>query len=114
MEKEKMAKPWSGKVPYDERGLLAYGRAFTGAVLPDKYWRDNSVWLGTMTIMSFGRGRSSATFILTDNRGLRYDMFMKDMLYLIQNADIDRGVVTGKWTVVKRGQNYGLAYQGKE
>lgn len=60
----------------------------------------------------FSRGRSAANFDLVNaDTGARYTMFMKDFLEYIQtHGNVTEGILKGTWTVVKRGQNYGIKH----
>lgn len=72
-------------------------------------WRDNYIFTATMTVVSMSRGRSAAYFHLIDERGKQYTMFMTDMVDMVKRARmITQGVVTGRWTFQKRGNNYGV------
>ena len=95
-------------IPFDENGsLLAFpmGRKIE--------WRENYEFDETLTVESMERGRSAARFILKDEHGRRYGMFMTDMLDLIQTAElIAYGHIDARWTFVKRGSNYGIKLVG--
>jgi len=92
------------EIPFDRNGNpLSYDDR-----LKVHDYRANYEFVTTMRVVDMSRGRSAANFTLKDEKGIEYNMFMKDMLYLIQNCIIDKGVVSGKWTFVKRGNNYGI------
>jgi len=71
-------------------------------------WRDNVPFEAKMTVIGQSRGRSAVRFILEDEQGVHYYMFMTEMLALIQETTIVKGVVSGTWAFAKKGQNYGL------
>ena len=71
-------------------------------------WKDNYEFESTLTFTSYGRGRSSATFQLTDENGVNYNVFMSDMFKIVTTKNINEGKVYGKWCFRKQGQNYGL------
>jgi hypothetical protein len=77
-------------------------------------WKDNYEFRTTMTFIDYVRGRSAAYWLLSDDDDLHYTMFMKDMRDLVQNATIVKGSVSGLWTFVKRGMNYGVCYIPEE
>lgn len=71
-------------------------------------WKDNYEFEKTLTFTSYGRGRSSATFQMTDENGVNYNVFMSDMFKIVTTKKINEGKVYGKWCFRKQGQNYGL------
>ncbi|GAA4599933.1 hypothetical protein GCM10023194_80940 [Planotetraspora phitsanulokensis] len=110
------------EAPYDEQGnLLDYAptryrldeEAKRVVEVPfDCDWRRNVPFATFMTLDGMVRGRSAANFRWLDGDGHRFPMFMKDMTDLLSAATITRGVVTGRWDIVKRGANYGVRYLG--
>lgn len=97
------------KAPYSSAGHLMswVPRVPRG---DDIEWRDNTPFEATMELITYGRGMSSARFTWQDHENHQYEMFLKDMMELILKTVIDHGVVTGKWRVCKRGQNYGIQF----
>jgi hypothetical protein len=71
-------------------------------------WEENKVFNDTLTYIDYGRGRSSVTFYFKGIDDAQYPMFLTDMSSLLLNKDIIDGKVTGTWTFVKRGKNYGI------
>jgi hypothetical protein len=74
-------------------------------------WKENFIFEDDLQFLGFYRGCSSAgtTFeSLNDHR--KYTMFLKDLEELILVDGIRSGIVHGKFTFVKRGQNYGIKY----
>lgn len=104
------------KAPFDGHGnMITWVRARYRHEAQEEYdekyqWRDNVPFEATMELTSFGRGMSSARFHWVDHEGHRYEMFMKDMEKVLKSTIIDHGVVSGKWQICKRGQNYGLQF----
>ncbi|MFI6317321.1 hypothetical protein ACIBG8_07370 [Nonomuraea sp. NPDC050556] len=106
------------EAPYDQRGNLMHypedsycNDAETGTsawVPPD--WRPISTFTATLTLTGRRRGRSAAYFMWTDQDGHEWPMFLTDLDYLISSATITNGIVTGTWTVGKRGANFGVRY----
>jgi hypothetical protein len=101
---------YTGQIPFDPK---------TGNPLPyaqiaylnnrDVIWRDNEPFSATMNIVDFERGRSAAHFILKDEFGRQYVMFLTDLLYLIKNFRVESGKTTRlNWVFCKRGRNYGV------
>lgn len=95
----------SYQIPFDKHGnLLSY---------PDydvDQWKDNYVFKSKMTLVTYGRGRSSVVFIFKDNNGFKYPMFVSDFLDMTLAVTLDKGFVEGSFTFVKKGSNYGLKY----
>jgi hypothetical protein len=99
-------KIYQGKVPYHKGELLSYPDSW---LMKDGEWRDNAPFTASMIVSGYGRGRSSAYFILKNEQGKSFPMFMTDMTDLIERTVIRCGVITGEtWVVTKRGQNYGV------
>lgn len=96
------------KAPYDKTtgNLLSYALAEEEEVGVD--FRKNEPFEMTMKITDMERGMSAARFILTDEQGKTYPMFMSSMLKLLQTSIVINGSVLGMWIVVKRGSNYGI------
>jgi len=72
-------------------------------------WKENFEFEDTLYLEGMSRGRSAANFNLVsqiDNKS--YNLFMTDILNMVQNADIHKGIIKGKWTFCKRGSNYGV------
>ena len=40
--------------------------------------------------------------------GCSYSMFVSDFVYLVENSVLDRGRVSGEFTFIKKGANYGM------
>jgi len=76
-------------------------------VPPD--WRPNQVFRAILMIDNVERGRSAARFILKDKEGVKYVMFMTDMLDLLKHGTVGGGKTEYvAWRFCKRGQNYGI------
>lgn len=82
---------------------------------PTLEWREVKEWRETMLVIGQQRGRSAAFFLLCGGDGGTdsYPMFMSDAAEMMKTATIIKGTVTGRWTVIKRGQNYGIKYLGE-
>jgi hypothetical protein len=97
------------QIPFGKDGSLHNYRSY------DSVWRENYEWSTTLKLQSIERGRSAAHFIWTDADNRRYPMFMKDLTEMIFNYGVAvGGVIRGKFTFVKRGQNYGIKMIGGE
>ncbi|KZM72183.1 hypothetical protein [Nocardia terpenica] len=85
-------------------------RAYVSAWDRDIEWRENTPFTATLRVFDLTRGRSSIKYLFTDDStGRQWEMFATDMLELLTSRTIDRGQIHGRWQVVKRGANYGLA-----
>lgn len=115
--------PWStgldwlnGSSNIAEGSLLEYARYEPD--WPDRAidWRPNDVFSGSMRLWKTERGRSAARFIWHADGDMRtYPMFMSDMLELALVRGIDKGgLVHARWTVRKRGSNFGLCLAHEE
>lgn len=72
-------------------------------------WKDNYEFEEEMLIEGYSRGRSAANFNLQSTVDKRnYNVFMKDILEIMQNCTISESKVKAKWTFTKRGANYGI------
>jgi hypothetical protein len=72
-------------------------------------YKDNEPFEATLKIMSLERGRSAARFWFQDvNTGTYYPFFGQTLVDMITASDLLKGVVTGTWIAVKKGQNYGI------
>lgn len=99
-----MAKSY--QIPFDAKGnMLAYDAGWETNIKKDVY-----TFSEEMSITGYSRGRSSAQFILIDSKGKTYRMFLSDTFDMLSRADISKGKVSGSWTFVKKGANYGLQF----
>lgn len=95
------------QAPYDTHGNLLHFPGYSyHSTQPE--WRDVVPFDATLTFNGQHRGRSAAYFEWLDADGRKWPMFMTDIGDLLQAATIDLGVVSARWTVQKRGQNYGV------
>jgi hypothetical protein len=76
-------------------------------------WVDPVEFVDTFQITGYYRGRSAAGLELksTNTKG-DCCMMIKDLTFMVMNADIVQGKVTGRWIYKKRGQNYSVEYLG--
>lgn len=97
-------------IPFDVNGnqqhypLGAWGG--TPCVFQEPVWRDNFVFADLLTYKDYRRGRSAAYFQFTRQDGTTVCMFLTDMEKAIPY--MVRGVLQGRFTFIKRGQNYGV------
>lgn len=100
-----MKKKPTWKVPFDEGGNLMDWT--TGENDPDvREWRENSEWSDTLTFTHASRGRSACHFHWKGKDGASYNMFLTDFESSVYF--IEFGKLSGHFTFVKRGANYGV------
>lgn len=68
-------------------------------------WKDNYEFEDVLTPVSVGRGRSSVTFTMKRRDGTTVSVFVSD--YFEMSQHMQQGVVAGRFTFCKKGQNYG-------
>lgn len=113
------------KAPYGRDGSLQHyptswwvltGKSYEdrfGATIPEHRsegpdWKPVEPFEAILILDGLARGRSAAYFWWHDNTRRKYPMFMKEMVDVVKRGTINKGVVSGIWTVYKRGQNYGI------
>jgi len=99
------------QIPFDFEGnQLAYpdSRYNPNTRTWDTIWKDNYFFEATLTYDGFSRGRSAAGFDLKDEEGHLYYLMMSEMDRIMALGGWDGNKITGKWTFVKKGQNYGI------
>lgn len=97
--------PWSD----DGKHLQHYARRGD----EDTRWESNLEFPATLRLVGTSRGRSAAYFNwVQDTTGQTYPMFMSSMADLLGSDVVVRGVASGRWIGVKRGENYGIAWVG--
>ncbi len=74
-------------------------------------WRDNFEFEDELTYVSYGRGRSSATFSFKRSNGSEVNVFMSSMNEFIPK--IVNGKIRSRFSFVKRGQNYSCCLVGE-
>lgn len=78
-----------------------------GTYVRNVEWRENVKWEDDLKLDTYGRGRSSAVFLFTSmETGSQYTAFMTDSLEIFQHSV--KGKISGTFTCVKRGANYGV------
>lgn len=98
--------PWSG-------GNLMHHPSAGGSLEPEE-WRGNDEFKATLKLLGTERGRSAAFFRweVVDGdlpKGTLLPMFITDVGHVLMNGLAEPGgIATGRWFVVKRGQNYGV------
>ena len=68
-------------------------------------WKDNFEFDDTLTLVAYGRGRSSVNFTLQRTDGTTVSMFVSD--FYDAAFKMHEGKITGRFTFTKKGQNYG-------
>jgi len=93
------------KIPFDAQGnqLTYYHPRWDH----DVTLVDNFKFTDTLTLDGMSRGQSAAHFQMKRKDGTQVTVFMTDLCDMIPK--FCNGEITGEFTFVKRGQNYGCA-----
>jgi hypothetical protein len=118
VERRKRTRPGAYKVPYSSRGnLLHYARAENNSYSrlndSDVDWRENEPFVAELELDRSVSGRSAKYVIWHGDEGHQFPMFVVDLVDMVKDgATITGGKVEATWKVRKRGQNYGVRYDG--
>lgn len=104
------AKKGQYQIPFNDKGdQLDY---------PSPYWRngkmaeptmvDNFEFVDTLTYDDYSTGRSSVGFRMKRTDGTLVNVFISDFSKMIPL--LSRGQITGRFTFVKKGANYGCTF----
>lgn len=92
-------------------GCLPYSTADTARNKGRWIWKENYVFEDELKFKGFYRGCSSAgAKFISLKDGKEYNVFLKDLEQIITAKDLCSGVISGQFTFVKRGSNYGIRY----
>ena len=99
---------WSGKIVSIRRQIREYEQVYT-----EIDWRPNEPFSAVLAISAMRNGRSAKYVILTSPNNpfdiRTYPMFVADLIDFASLRGIEKGgLMTGRWMVAKRGENYGL------
>jgi hypothetical protein len=86
-------------IPFDKNGNQLDYELCNTTMIPNFVFEDE------LTLKTYGRGRSSVTFTLTRTDGKTVSMFVSDFTEMVNH--MVKGKIKGKFTFVKKGQNYG-------
>lgn len=93
-------------VPYDKYGNLLHYPAWD-----TDSWEEFQPLETQMRLVGMRRGRSAAYFVVEDNDGCTYSMFMADLEKILMGPGIVNGITPVlRWTPSKRGANYGIKW----
>lgn len=96
-------------IPFCNGDLLHYPEVYGSRVIE---WRPNYVFEDTLEYVGYARGRSAAYLKFRSKRNEKtYSMFMTDFDNCAHSLIF--GELEGKFTFIKRGQNYGLQFLGR-
>lgn len=73
----------------------------------DPKWVDNHEFDDTLVLLDYGRGRSSVTFTMRRANGKTVSVFVSDFCDMAKSQAFVAGVIAGRFTFTKKGQNYG-------
>ncbi len=103
-----MAVPY--KIPFDDQGNMWMNSQY---VYDTSNTKDNYTFSETMTITEYPKTKyGSRQFELTDSKDKTYSMFMHDAFEMIAKNTIVKGQISGTWTFIRKGANYGLLFIG--
>lgn len=106
--------PQSWYVPTGEttKGKDWHGRDYDYSITVEEgpNWKPNFEFEDTLELVSYGRGRSSVTFTLKRTDGTTVSMFVSD--FFESAFKMKEGKITGHFTFIKKGQNYGCKLVG--
>lgn len=94
------------EAPFDSQGNLEHYAGY-GAD-----WRPNDPMELHLAIDTVRSGRSAKYLVWAGDDGRSYPMFVSDLIDMMRKATVDHGTVHGRFRVRKRGQNFGLCYDG--
>ena len=90
-----------------------YPRAANGDMLSYPDWKSTmdeaNPFDAELFFKGFTRGRSSALAVFTTGLGMEVPMFLSNLEEIFRL--IKNGHISGRWIVVKKGQNYGIAIE---
>lgn len=96
------------KIPFDKNGNLV---CYAGYSWVEKLV-DNYIFEDELEYVCYGRGRSSVTFeFISLKDGRKYEMFISDFDSIVN--EMKNGKIKGKFTFVKKGQNFGFKKIGE-
>jgi hypothetical protein len=100
-----MAKIGKYQVPFDSNGNLLH---YAGYGQVD--WRDNHPFRAQLKLDGMTSGYSAKYLKWVDiNTGHRYSMFVADLIELLNERTVSKGLTMDSlWVVRKRGNNYGI------
>lgn len=103
-----MASNWNPKrptVPVDAKGNWLH--------YPSWYEQNATALVepfdAVLEVVQMNTGRSAKYVTLRNvETNITYPMFVSDLLDVVRYGEVSKGRMTGRWTVSKRGQNYGI------
>lgn len=91
------------KVPFKDKTQLHYAGIYRESQIE---WKDNYEFIDTLTYAGYNRGRSSINFMFVGTDDMKYTMFVSELNKIIWKMINCK--ISGKWTFMKKGQNYGI------
>lgn len=114
-----MKKKGDYQIPFDKDGnqqdypqsqFVNDSRTHGGVRRVEPEWCDNFEFDDTLTLETYGRGRSSITFTMRRTNGKTVSVFVSDFCDMAKSrafGEFDAGKITGRFTFCKKGANYG-------
>lgn len=99
------------KFPFNKKGLMHYSW-YAYPILKDNdvlEWKDYFEFEDILFIDDYHKGRSSVIINLkstTDQK--EYPIFLKDFWEILKNVNINDRLISGRWGMHKKGNNYGI------
>ncbi len=76
--------------------------------------RDNYEFDALLKLESITKDRASVSFEFTNiEQGGTLNMFVKDLTAMLKSATMSSGLISGRWTFVKKGRHYGIIRIGE-
>ncbi len=99
------AYPQCWYVDTGETKVLSNGSPYPVKRAEGPIWLDNFEFDDTLTLIDYGRGRSSVVFDMQRTDGTKVSVFVSDFFEMAKQ--MQNGKITGRFTFTKKGQNYG-------
>lgn len=105
-----MAKNGDYEIPFDRKGNQQHYpepdySMSNGYKCVDPVWKQNHEFSDILTYQEYRRGRSAAYFVFKTSDGKERTVFLKEFEQMLPH--MVRGSITGTFTYIKRGMNYG-------
>lgn len=106
------------QIPFDQKGNQQdypaswWKGSYPNARKVGPNWVDNFEFDDTLTLIDYGRGRSSVTFTMQKKDGKTVSVFVSDFCDMAKSSEFKAGVIAGRFTFTKKGCNYGCRLIG--
>ena len=94
------------QIPFDSNGNQLHYPASYGTIA----WADNCSFSDSLKIDRLISGHSAKYYnAVSTVTKKKFTIFARDLIDIVQHAEIKDGIMTGTWTFVKRGRYFGVA-----